>query len=147
MSIDLILQGTKADIATLLRNRGLTDAANTPITGFEACWWAGEGKFMTVKPVYSGQTLVTPAVYLAGFVLLARIHGQRFVSDKIAATGEQWVRSAIAKWIKDNGVLGSLGGIGCYTAANVRLFRAADVIAWCATNNIPSHEWAGGNSL
>ncbi len=137
--IDLILNGTKADIATLLRNRGLTDANNAPNEGFEGCWWAGDGRFMTAKG--------PPATYLAGFVLLARIHGARFVSDRLATTGEQWVRSTVAKWIKDNGVLGDTGGIAHYLVGGVKLFRAADVTTWLAANAMPGHEWAGGNAL
>lgn len=145
--IDLILQGTKTNIASLLRNRNLTDASNNPQPGFEACWWSGGGKFMTVKPVMAGQTVVTPAVYMAGFVLLGRIHSGLAVSDAIPGTGEQWQRSRVAEWIKNNGTPGIIGGITYYEVALVRLFRADDVFAWCATNGIPAHEWAGGNSL
>lgn len=146
--IDLILQGTKANIATLLRNRNLTDANNNPNEGFEACWWAGDGKFLTAKAVMAGQTVVTPATYLAGFVLLCRIHGARGTGDTIAnpADAEQWSRSQIANWIKANGTPGTMGGITYYEVALVRLFRPADVNTWLATNGLPGHQWMGGNN-
>ena len=147
--IDLLLQGSKANIATLLRGRGLTDATDTPVSGFEACWWAGDGRFMLTKPVFGNGPLnppTTAATYMAGFVMLARIHSTLELADAIAGTGELWTRSKVAKWIKDNGVLSSVGGLPCYTVASVRLLRAQDVIAWCAANGMAPHEWAGGNA-
>ena len=147
--LDLILQGSKANIATLLRGRGLTDATDRPVSGFEACWWAGDGRFMTAKPVYGNGPLnppTTAATYMAGFVMLARIHSTLEIADALAGTGELWTRSKVAKWIKDNGVLGLVNGMPCVTVASVRLMRGQDVNTFCATNSSPAHEWAGGNA-
>lgn len=137
--IDLILQGTKANIAALLRNRGLLDADNNPVPGCDLAWWAGDGKFMTAAG--------DPPTYMTGFVVVCRIHSEMFESDRLDGQGEQWARSKIARWIKDNGVLGSIGGIPCYTINSVRLFRAGDVGAWLETHGLPGHEWFGGNEL
>lgn len=144
--IDLILQGTIANIRALLRGRGLIDANDAPLAGFEYCPWAGSGRFMTVKPTFdlSTKAQLTPPSYLTGVVVLARI---ATAGDEINEGAEQWQRSQIAKWIKTNGTLGTIGGLPCYTVASVRLLRASDVFAWCALNDIPAHEWAGGNSL
>lgn len=147
--IDLILQGTKANIATLLKARGLLDTDNNPLHGCELTWWAGDGKFMTAKPVYDGMTVTTPPTYLTGLVVLCRIHGALRDADRIAnpVDQQQWSRSRIAKWIKDNGTLGTIGGLPCYTVNSVRLLRAADVFAWCAAHGMPGHEWFGGNQI
>jgi hypothetical protein len=138
MSLDLILHATtKAQITALLTTRGLLDVNGNPIDGFTYCWWAEGGQLMTAKP----------STYLAGFVMLARIHSSLFDSDVISEGPEQWQRSKIAKFIKTNGTPGTLQGINFYLLSNVRLFRAADVLTFLATNSLPGHEWAGGNSL
>lgn len=143
--IDLVLQGTLANLQTLLLARGLIDADNNPKSGFDYCLWAGSGKFMTAKPTYDlNGTLLTPAAYMTDLVLIARISDE---SDTTAEGSEQWQRSRVAKWIKSNGVAGTIGGLPCYTIKNVRLLRAVDVFDWCATRQIPSHEWAGGNVI
>ena len=146
--IDLILQGTQANFIALLKGRGLVDALGNPVRGFDYCLWAGNGKFMTAAPTYDaqGNQLSAPS-YLSGLVIIARIYGALFESDKVDGVGDQWLRSKIAKWIKDNGVSSTFGGIPCYTANSVRMMRATDVFAWCAANALPAHEWAGGNSL
>lgn len=103
---------------------------------------------MTAKPVYDAQgNVTTPATYLTGFVVLCRLHSTVAENDTISEGSEQWQRSRVAKWIKTNGTLGTFGGIPCYTVNSVRLFRAVDVFAWCASNGMPGHEWLGGNSL
>lgn len=147
--IDLIIQGTKANIAALLRGRGLIDADNEPVPGCELAWWAGGGKFVTTAPVLDAQgNVTTPAVFMAGFVVMCRLHSSLFTNDRIdGAAGEQWARSKVAKWIKDNGTLGSIEGIPTYLVNNVRLFRAADVQAWLDARGLPGHEWFGGNSM
>jgi hypothetical protein len=150
--LDLILWGnTKAAISTFARANPpanpLVSADGTVRPGVDYCWWAGEGKLMTAKPVYSGGTLVTPPTFLAGFVMILRLHTVMYDSDRLADTGEQWVKSRVAKYIKDNGVLGSVAGgaIPYYELSGVRIFRPADVTAWLAANNLPGHEWVGGN--
>lgn len=134
--IDLVLQGTLANIRTLLRARGLINADDAPQQGFDYCLWAGSGKFMTA----GGDN----PTYLTGFVILARI---ATAEDAISEGPEQWQRSQVAKWIKNNGTLGTFGGMPCYTVNSVRLMRAEDVFAWCAANGLPGHEWMGGNTL
>lgn len=144
--IDLVLQGTLANIRTLLRGRGLIDADDTPQQGFDYCLWAGSGKFMTVKPTFDPvtQEQITAPTFLTGFVILARI---ATAEDAISEGPEQWQRSQVAKWIKNNGTLGTFGGMPCYTVDSVRMMRAEDVFAWCAANGLPGHEWMGGNTL
>ncbi len=142
--IDLVLQGTLANLRTLLRGRGLIDANDNPKPGFDYCLWGGDGKFMTVKPTYDGMTQLTPPSYLTGFVILARI---ATAGDAIAEGPEQWQRSQVAKWIKTNGTAGTFGGMPCYTVLSVRMMRADDVFAWCAANGMAAHEWAGGNAI
>ena len=142
--IDLILQGTKANIIALAKARNIVDANGVPAPGSDYCWWAGDGKFLTAKAVMSGQTVVTPATYLAGFVALIRIGDP---GDALPGSGEQWLRSKVAAYVKDNGTPGTVGGISYYEVALVRLFRAADVLTWLAAQGLPGHEWAGGSTL
>lgn len=141
--IDLVLQGTIANLRALLVARGLVvegadrdgNVTYNVTPGFDYCLWAGTGKFPT-----------GPGTTLAGLVIIARI---RTDDDEIhdSDDGEQWSRSQVAKYIKTNGVLGTFGGFPCYTLNSVRMMRAADVFAWCLANNQPPHEWAGGNAL
>lgn len=155
--IDLILQAaSQSALLDILATHGFVTKSTDPISsvvsyapnpGFDFCWWAGSGKLMTVAPVVNGQGVVTsPAQFLAGFVMLARITND---GDSISnpADAEQWSRSKLAQFIKTNGVLGNIGGIPCYTVSGVRLARAADVLAYLAAHNLPGHEWAGGNSF
>jgi hypothetical protein len=134
--IDLVLQGTAANIRALLKGRGLIDANDVAMPGFDYCLWAGSGKFMTADGANP--------TYLTGVVVLARIATK---SDAINEGAEQWQRSQVAKWIKANGTLSTFGGMPCYTVASVRMMRADDVFAWCAAKGLPAHEWAGGNTL
>ncbi len=165
--IDLILWGnTKAAIATMLGTNPPANPLYTgqtytdPITGavtyimrpgVDYCWWAGDGKLMTAKPVMDGMTVVTPATYLTGFVMLMRIHTVMYEATKLTpAQGEteQWHRSSIAKYIKDNGTLGSSasGALPYYALSGIRIYRPTDVEAWLAARDLPSHMWVGGNS-
>lgn len=141
--IDIILQGTSANLQALLRGRGLIDAENNPAPGFDYCLWGGSGKFMTVKPTYDANgVLLTPANYMSGVVMIARISADE---DIIGEGKDQWQRSRVAQWFKANGVLGTVGGLPCYMVNNVRMLRPTDVFSWCEQNNMPSHEWLGGN--
>jgi hypothetical protein len=151
--IDLILQGTKANIAALLKARGLldfdADKNPVPVPGCDLAWWGGDGKFMTAAPVLDkGGNVVTPATFLAGYVVNCRIHDKLAKDDLIkSAKTEQWERSKIVKAIKEAGTLGTFGGIPCYTIDNVRLLKADAVFKWCQDNGVPSHEWFGGNQI
>ena len=152
MSIDLFLRSptTKTAITTLLTARGLLDATGNPVAGFAYVWWQESGKFMLTKPVVNPATLAvtTPATFLAGFVMMVRLYDSLFASDQIAGgTGEQWARSKIAQYLKNNGTPSVIGGINFYAFGGVQIFRAADVVTWLGANNMPGHEWAGGNTL
>jgi hypothetical protein len=138
--IDLILYGTtRATILDFAVARGLasTDGQGSynVRTGIDYFWWAGDGKFRT-----------GPSSYLAGFAMLIRINDP---SDTISnpVDGEQWSRSKIAQYIKNNGTPGTMGSIPYYEVSNVRLFRASDVFSWLASQGIPANEWFGGNSI
>jgi hypothetical protein len=150
--IDLILWcNTKAGFVTFAKahpvGNPIMDADGNTRPGVRWCWWGGEGQMMKTKAVYSGTTLVTPATFIPGFVMLMTIYRG---DDVLAASGEQFVKSRVAKYIKDNGVFGTTsaanGSIPYYELSGVRIFRPADVNTWLAANNLPGHEWVGGNS-
>lgn len=131
--IDLILRGsTQAAILALLQTHGMVDADGNAASGIDYCWWAGSGKLLTAYP----------ATYLTGQVMILRI---ATADDVIAEGTEQWQRSKIARYIKNNGILGSMSGIPFYELSNVRLFRFADVQTALASLGVPGHEWLGGN--
>ena len=120
--------------------------------GVDYCWWAGSGKFMTQVGTYDAEgNEITPPTYLPGVVALMRIYGSFFESNILVPDSEdpdkdeQWARSKIAKYIKDNGTPGTMGGIPYYEIDSVRLFRPTDVEEFLANNNIPGHIWVGGN--
>lgn len=123
-------------------------------TGFEYCLWAGSGQFMTVKGTYDGEgNEITPPTFLPGTVALCRIYSEFFEDQYIDPAGaadpenpEQWEKNKVAKYIKDNGTLDSVGTIPYYEVDGVRIFRPTDVEAFLAANNIPGHIWLGGNS-
>ena len=162
--IDLILwANTKATFATFARNNGLLVQYDTedgpawrPREGFEYCWWAGEGKLKTAEGTYDQNgDEITPPSFLPGYVALCRIYGSFFNTDKLDPDDtdpdklEQWTRSKVARYIKNNGTPGTVAGgaINYYELDDVRIFRPADVFAWLSARGLPHHEWAGGNSL
>jgi hypothetical protein len=158
--IDLILWcNTKAGFVTFAKahpaGNPLMQDVTDPITGVTTtvvregvrwCWWGGDGQMMKTKAVMSGMTVVTPATYVPGFVMLMTIYRD---DDVLAATGEQFVKSKVAKYIKDNGVFGRTsaanGNIPYYELSGVRIFRPQDVETWLAANGLPGHQWVGGN--
>jgi hypothetical protein len=149
--IDLILWcNTKAGFVTFAKAHPpanpLMDADGNVREGVRWCWWGGDGQMMKTKAVYDGMTLVTPATYVPGFVMLMSIYRD---DDKMAETGEQFVKSKVAKYIKDNGVFGRTsaanGNIPYYELSGVRIFRPQDVETWLAANGLPGHTWVGGN--
>jgi len=86
-----------------------------------------------------------------------RISGSFFDENKLAYQTydeegnpqlEQWQRSNIIKYIKDNGTPGAMvgGTIPYYEIDSVHLLRPSDIEAFMAANNIPGHIWVGGNS-
>lgn len=149
-AIDLLVQATtQAQILAALKARGLaqdvTDAqlgtATVPVPGVaDFVWWQGTGKFLTDAP----------ATYLPGFVMLVRIYDP---ADAIAnpADGEQWSRSRVVQYVKNNGTPGTLSISGCapinyYAIGQFKVTRFADVSACLAAKGLPGHEWAGGNA-
>jgi hypothetical protein len=162
MSIDLILYAPagKSAFATFARNNPpnnplLDDEGNTR-PGISYCWWSGSGKFMT-DPGTGGDPedpgYVEPT-YAPGHVALLRIHSEFFDNTKLADQTydeegnpqlEQHQRSAVAKYIKDNGTPGTMAGIPYYELDGVRILRPQDVEAYCQANGIPGHRWASGN--
>lgn len=125
--------------------------------GFTWVWWAESGKMMTAKGTYDQDgNEITPPSFLPGFVALCRIHGDFFHQNRIEVgdpdydendVQEQWGRNRVARYIKTNGTPGTMGGIPYYEVDGVRMFRPADVTAFLAANNLPGHEWLGGNSF
>lgn len=155
--LDLILWGnTKAAIATFARTNPpgnpLMDADGNVRPGVDYCWWGGSGQIMKTKAVMDGMTVVTPATYIPGFAMIMRLHTVMYEADKLTpAQGEteQWHRSRVVKYIKDNGVFGRTsaanGNIPYYELSGVRIFRPTDVFAWLDANGLPGHYWVGGN--
>lgn len=150
--IDLVLQSaSQATLLGVLASRGFLtqneDLTYSKSLGFDYCWWADTGKLMTKAPVLNPDgTIKTTAIFLAGVVMLTRLTDPSDdISDPIDT--EQWSRSRLAQYIKTNGVLGQIGGIPCYTLSGVRMARAADVLSFLSSNNLPGHEWSGGNSF
>ena len=166
MAIDLVMwANTKADFAQFARTNPPANPlqqqdaegnwVNRP--GLTFCWWAESGKLMTAAGTYDqdGNEL-TPPTFLPGFVALVRVYGEFFEQQAIkegdqdydeAEASEQWGRNRIAKYVKENGTPGTMGTLPYYEIDSVRLFRAADVFEWLRNNNLPHHEWLGGNSL
>jgi hypothetical protein len=104
--------------------------------------------------VYSGPTFVS------GEVLLMRIHGSFFNSDRFTGDtddegqtipeserSESWGKSRIARYVRKNGTEGTTEGIQHFEIDGVRIFRAADVLSLVASWGVPGHEWLGGNSF
>ena len=157
--IDLILwANTKATLATFAQTTGLMvddgDGGRKVRDGVEWSWWAGSGKLMTAPAVLDQDgNVTTPATFLPGEVLLMRIHGSFAESDRLdpdeadPERAEPWRRSKVARFIRNNGTPGTIGTINYYQISGVRIFRSADVMAWLAANNLPGHEWLGGNAL
>lgn len=157
--IDLILwANTRATLRTFAQNNNLLVQSEdsegnitwVPRDGLEWDWWGGTGKLMRTPAVVDQDgNVTTPATYIPGEVLLMRIHGDFFNSDRIpdAADQEQWSRSKVARFIRNNGTPGTVQGVNYYELDGVRIFRAADVQAKLAEWGVPGHEWLGGNQF
>ena len=162
--LDIILYAPtgKAALVQFAKNHPpanpLLDAEGNVREGVDYCWWAGSGNFMTAKGTYDGEgNEITPPTFAPGAVALLRISGDFFQNTKLADQTydengvpqlEQWQRSNIVQYIKDNGVLGSMQGgtIPYYEIDSVRLLRPSDVEEFMSANGIPGHIWVGGNS-
>lgn len=144
--IDLVLYAaTKAVIRDFAIAQNLLDSNGNERVGVTYFWWLGDGKFLTQNPVYDGNgSIVTPPAFLPGVVMLLRISE---ATDDLGGTGEQWNRSKVAQYIRNNGTPGTQGGIPYYELNSVWLFRASDVFTFIANNNLPRHEWFGGNQI
>jgi len=101
----------------------------------------------TSLEIYSGP------MYLTGEVALLRIYDTFFEDDRLIPDEadpekeEQWARSKVARYIKNNGTPGTVAGgsIPYYEVDGVRIFRPQDVETWLTTNGLPTHSWLGGN--
>lgn len=159
--IDLILYAPagKAAFGAFARNNPPNDPMlgddDAIREGVEYSWWAGSGKFMT-DPGSGGNPddpeYVAPS-FAPGAVALLRINTRFWPEDKIAeqneaGTLEQWERSKVTKYIKDNGRPGTMAGgtIPYYELDGVRIMRPSDVESWLSANNIPGHTWVSGNA-
>lgn len=122
--------------------------------GISWCWWGGTGNFMTAPAVVDENgDVTTPATYAPGAVAMLRVSADFFGDRLEPAEGdpdaaEQWARSKVAQYIKNNGTFGSMvgGTIPYYELDGVRLLRPSDVEAFMSANNCTRHEWLGGNS-
>ncbi len=156
--IDLVIYApTKAALRTFAVARGLLETVvEEEVTSyvkakdFDYCWWAGSGQFMTAKGTYDTEGVeLTPPTFAAGVVALLHIGATGDAIDPGATENpEQWHRSQVAKYIRDNGIPGSFfgGAVPYYEMDSVRLMRPSDVQAWLTSEGLPGHEWAGGNA-
>ncbi len=159
--IDLVLYAPtgKSDIVNFARsnppNNPLLDEDNNARQGVSYCWWGNDGDFMTSPAVVDGEgNVTTPATFAPGKVMLLRISPE-FFDDRLVPDDadpdkeEQWARSKIARYVKNNGTPGTMAGgtIPYYEIDGVRLLRPSDVKSFIAANNTVGHEWVGGNNF
>ena len=156
--IDLVIYApTKGDLRTFAVARGLLETVvEEEVTSyvkakdFDYCWWAGSGQFMTAKGTYDPEGVeLTPPTFAPGVVALLRIYTAADTLDPGAIENpEQWQKSRIAKYIRDNGTPGSFfgGAVPYYEMDSVRLMRPSDVQTWLTSEGLPGHEWAGGSA-
>ena len=130
--------------------------------GIRWTWWADNGKLMTAKGTYDADGAeLTPPTFAAGVVAILRITSQFFTEDVDGVKtydaltpdeadpdkAEQWARSRVARFVKNNGTPGTAGGISYWELDGVRLYKPADVQAFLVSNDVPGHSWQGGNSF
>lgn len=157
--IDLILAAPdKATLAAFTQahpaGNPLIDADGNQREGFDWCWWAGSGLFTTQAGTYDGDgNEITPPSYYGGVVALVRVYGQFFDADVIDPSDpdydatEQWGRSRLAKYIKNNGTSGSTpAGWPYWELDGVKLFKPETLEAFLSANSLPGHVWLGGNN-
>ena len=67
---------------------------------------------------------------------------------------DQENRSLLVRWVRNNAVIENVQGLpsakvdGTHNgdAYTIRLFRPQDIEGFLTSNNLPRHEWLGGNS-
>ena len=168
--IDLILRAsTKADMGRWARDHGLmeryietpavldteTGEETTPAVmawrnkpGLEWSWWNETGKLMTARGTYDaeGNELTAPS-FAPGVVLLLRIHGEFFKDDNLTPAeddpekDEQWARSKVVRYIKNNGTPGIVLGIRYYELDGIQVYKPEDVAEFIAARNVPDHRF------
>jgi hypothetical protein len=107
--IDLTLRCfSRARWITVATSRGILDAQGNPNPGFAV---DEIGPVVLTPAVWSGMTLVTPAVMDTWHWVNVRIYGQVYNDDLGSAhpdetgdtSGYKFTRSRLVKWVKDNG--------------------------------------------
>ena len=116
--------------------------------GLEWSWWGGDGNFKTSAGsfnVNSDAWAVEPT-YAPGVVMRLRIHGEFFDWGRLDVSSvedpddiKEWELSRTAKYIKDNGTPGTMGGIPYYEVDGVRIFREKDVQTFISSRGLPGH--------
>lgn len=153
--IDIILWApNKAALKTWAQthpaNNPLLDEEGNTREGISYSWWGGEGKIIKTVGTYDADgNELTPTVYFPGVAVLLKVD---LISDKLADQThdengvpqlEQWERSKVVQWIKNNGTPGTTQGIRYYDVDGIRLFKPEDVMS---VTPVP-HGWVQGNSF
>jgi hypothetical protein len=110
----------------------------------------------TLPSVSDNLTPVSPPEFLAGQTLLLRLHSEFFENDRIIPDDadpdkeEQWARSKVVKYVKDNGTGPTnfdLAGtnVPYYELDGVKFTKATTLISALKAAGIPHHEFLGGN--
>jgi hypothetical protein len=110
--------------------------------GIQWCLWAGTGSFS----IAGGG--VAPGI-LAMMRVLPVFFDDVVTPDPESPDAlEQWARSRVAQYIKNNGTQGTMlgGDIPYYELDGVRMLRPIDVELYIQSNNLIRHEWVTGNS-
>lgn len=148
--LDLVLHAPdKATFVTFARNRSLLDGEDKLRRGVSYFWWAETGKFVTQAGEYDENgDEITPPTFLAGLVLVLRLHSIMFDADVLDTdrSKAQHLRSKVVKYIRDNGEAGTLGGWPYYELDGVKIFRPSDVEDFITSRGLTGHIWAGGNA-
>lgn len=161
MIMDIIVRASsKSALVTWANDLNLRiddgDGGKRNHPGIRWTWWSGDGKLMTAKGTYDRDgSEITPPTYASGVVAIIRITGdfsfggeadQLTPDDTDPDKDEQWARSRVARFIKNNGTQDTSDGISYWELNGVRLYEPADVAAFLVTNDVPGHTWQGGNN-
>lgn len=138
--IDLIIRApNQTAFEAFLQAQGMRGPQNQVVQFFDWAPWAGTGNLA----ISNGAS----PTYLTGFVALCHVG---LAGDAISEGPAQWQRSSFAKGFKDNGTDmtdAELAGAAYLKWGSLDLFDPDDVLAFLSANNLPSHEWAGGNQF
>jgi len=122
----------------------LMDEDGNAREGVRYCWWGGDGgKILKTQGTYDAEgNELTPPEFFAGVAVLLKVYldADKLADQNIDGTLEQWERSKVAQWIKDNGSSGTVQGVSYWEVDGVRMFRPDDVLA---VTPIP-HTWVDG---